>query len=265
MIRLVIFDLDGTLIRGSEAIPGAVDTVLDLRSREILIRFLTNNSGSTQAGLASKLNGLGFEVSESEVFGTAPFAASVCLECGFQNVLLIGEPGLHETFLQAGISVTPRSNEVGNGGYDAVVAGICRTFTYDHINQALQAIKSGATFIATNRDRTYPIEGGREQPGAGAIIGAIEAATGITPEVLGKPNPAMIQHILRETGVSASETLVVGDRVETDIEAGKAAGCQTLLVLSGATASPPPGTSCANSVSEFERFLKTGSIKEQEI
>jgi HAD superfamily hydrolase (TIGR01450 family) len=255
MIRLVIFDLDGTLIRGSEAIPGAVETVLDLRSRGILVRFLTNNSGSTRAGLASKLNGLGFEVSESEVFGTAPFAASVCLDRGFRNILLIGEIGLYKSFLEVGLTIPLRSEEVEDKKFDAVVAGICRSFAYNHINQALQAIKSGATFIATNRDRTYPIEGGREQPGAGAIIAAIEATTGITPEVLGKPNPAMILHILRETGIPATETLVVGDRIETDIEAGQTAECQTLLVLSGATTKAPKGTAFANSVSDLKAIL----------
>lgn len=232
--RLVIFDLDGTLYRGSEVIPGAVETVKALRERGIAVRFLTNNSGSTRQALSDKLCRMGFSAAPQEVWGTGPAAADYCLRNGYQRVFWVGEPGLKESLEGAGLTVT-------DGPVDAVVAGICRTFTYAWLDAALQQLLAGAAFIATNRDGTYPIEGGHVQPGAGAIIAALEAASGVTPTVLGKPSPYLVEQILVEAGVSPCDALVVGDRPNTDLEAGRAAGCDTWLVLSGVTSELPEG------------------------
>ncbi len=244
MIKLVIFDLDGTLFRGSEVIPGAVEAVARLRASGVQVRFLTNNSAHSSAEIAQRLNELGFGAEESEVIGTAPFAVTHCLAAGFKSVFLVGEPGLRRAFEQGGISTT--SNRA-----DAVVVGICRSFDYAMCDAALQHLGQGAAFIATNRDATYPVEGGREQPGAGAMVAAIATASGREPEVLGKPNPAMVLQLIQSAGVTTEQTLVVGDRMETDIEAGTRAGAHTLLVLSGATKSSPTGTRSLDSVGEL--------------
>ncbi len=244
MIKLVIFDLDGTLFRGSEAIPGAVEAVDRLRASGVQVRFLTNNSAHSSVEIAQRLNGLGFQAEESEVLGTAPFAVAHCDAAGFKSVFLIGEPGLRQAFEEGGI---PTQNE----SVDAVVVGICRSFDYAMCDAALQHLRQGATFIATNRDATYPVEGGREQPGAGAMVAAIAAASGREPEVLGKPNPAMILELIRSAETTVEQTLVVGDRMETDIEAGARAGAHTLLVLSGATKNSPTGTRSLGSVGEL--------------
>jgi 4-nitrophenyl phosphatase len=122
---------------------------------------------------------------------------------------------------------------------DAVVVGICKSFHYDLLSAAMQHIRSGSTFIATNSDTTYPLEGNRLIPGAGSLVAAIQACSGQTPEVLGKPNPLLIQQILAEVKVSPEQCLVVGDRLDTDIEAGRRAGCPCHLVLTGVTDTIP--------------------------
>jgi 4-nitrophenyl phosphatase len=116
-----------------------------------------------------------------------------------------------------------------------VVAGLDRTLTYDKLTQAALLIREGSLFIGTNPDRTYPMPGGRLVPGAGAVLAALEAATDVAPVIIGKPAPEMYQVAMERLGTLAGETLVVGDRLETDIAGAQALGCQTALVLSGVT------------------------------
>jgi 4-nitrophenyl phosphatase len=235
---LYILDLDGTLFRGDEPLPGAVHAVSELRRRGAMIRLLTNNSSLTSAGYAAKLARMGFGAEPAEVWHSGLGAARVCTERGHRRVLAVGEPGLDESLSEAGLKVL---DPLAEEGADAVVAGICRTFTYARLNAALQQLRRGARFIATNADRTYPVECGREEPGAGAIVAAIAAAASVEPEVIGKPNPHLIEMILREAGVAPADALVVGDRPETDLEAGRRAGCPTWLVLTGVARAPVPG------------------------
>ncbi|MBL8059468.1 MAG: HAD-IIA family hydrolase [Chthonomonas sp.] len=242
MIRLVIFDLDGTLWRGNEPIQGAAESLSELRRKSVQIRFLTNNSSISSEEVARKLTGMGFEANRHEVMGSGPFSAQVCQSRGMRSVYVVGGPALEREF---------SSFDKAGADADAVVVGIDRGFTYDKCSRALQLIRRGARFIATNRDATYPLEGGRVEPGAGAIVAAIEAASGVAPEVLGKPNPAMINQLLDEAGVEPGDCLVVGDRMETDIAAGQAAGCQTALVLTGATIDPVSGVRVAVSVPDL--------------
>ncbi|MBI1756886.1 MAG: HAD-IIA family hydrolase [Fimbriimonas ginsengisoli] len=130
---------------------------------------------------------------------------------------------------------------VGSAQPDAVVVGICRSLSYDLLDQAMNLILRGALFVATNRDATYPLEDGCLSPGAGAIVAALEACTGVSPVVVGKPEPTLILQLLEEIGVEPEAALVVGDRVETDLEAGRRAGCDTHLVLTGVTTEPHAG------------------------
>lgn len=233
---LYIFDLDGTLYRGEEAIPFAVETVQRLREDGATIRYVTNNSSKTQAEFADKLARLGFEARPQEVYTSSIGAAQLAIEKGHRSAFVVGEPGLVETLSKVGLEISGPSEQA-----DCVIAGICWKFTYDWLNQALQQLLGGAMLIATNRDATYPIEGGRVQPGAGAIVSAIETAAGTEAESVGKPDPYMVNSILQETGVAASDALVVGDRFETDIVSGQRAGCDTLLVLTGVSESAPDG------------------------
>jgi 4-nitrophenyl phosphatase len=132
---------------------------------------------------------------------------------------------------------------------DAVLVGICRGLTYDRLDSASALARDGALLLATNRDATYPVESGREQPGAGAIVAAVEAASGREATVLGKPAPALAIEAMQSFGASPAETLVVGDRLDTDIACARAAGCAALLVLTGVTAAAPPGVDWAPDLS----------------
>jgi len=241
-IRLVVLDLDGTVYRGSEAIPGAADTISGWLDAGIVVRYLTNNSGATTWQISEKLNRFGIPCRPEWVRGTAEAARRQCVLRAYRSVLVVGEPGLHETL----------ADFRQGGDVEAVVVGICRSFTYELMSQAMQAIRQGADFIATNRDATYPREGGRWEPGAGSIVAAIETCSGVAPLVLGKPGPMMIHQILEETGIPASETLVVGDRLDTDIAAGEAACCRTWLVLTGVEPEIPDGQAGGDGLAEIE-------------
>ncbi len=159
-----------------------------------------------------------------------------------KSVLAVGDPGMHELLGEFEHRQDP----------DAVVVGICRTFTYDLMNQAMQAIRGGAMFVATNEDATYPVEGGRLEPGAGSIVKAIETCVGIRPAVMGKPHPGMVQTLLTQTGIAAENAILIGDRYDSDIVAGKAAGTQTFLVLTGVEKILPEGQPGGQDLSELD-------------
>lgn len=245
MIRLAIFDLDGTLYRGDEPIPGAPEAVRELRDRGIQVRFLTNNSALSRSAIAEKLGRLGFACSAEECEGTGPSTIELCQRLGVTEALVIGEPGLHAQFAEAGIKQ----------GEETVVVGICRDFHYRHIDTALQCFLKGASFIATNRDGTYPREGGRFEPGAGTMVAALEAAAGRGPLVVGKPEPMMVHALMHSCGTSPHETLMIGDRYETDILAAKNAECLSWMVTTGVTKVLPAGQAGGTSLQDLLNSL----------
>ncbi len=242
-----IFDLDGTLYRGEAAIPGAVDTLAELRRRGAVIRFVTNNSSQTRAFYSEKLGRLGFEAEKGEIHSSATGTAVYLREQGLDSAFVVGMPGLVRTLGEGGAEV------VNVGGDDhvtpegrtarAVVVGICQELSYDLLNGAMQQIAGGARFIATNPDPTFPLEGSRIVPGAGSMVAAVQACSGTIPFVVGKPNPYLIELALAEAGIDPKDALAVGDRLDTDIESGRRAGCDTHLVLTGVEISAPPGQS----------------------
>lgn len=250
MIRGILFDLDGTLYRGSESIKGAAEAISACRKLGFQVRFFTNNSGISEDNLVQKLTRLGFAPAPGEVFAIGPMSIDYCVSIGCRSVFVVGEPDLVQGFHEAGILCQDPE------GADAVVAGICRSFCYDQCNQAMQAILNGARFIATNRDATYPLENGRLQPGAGAIIAAIETASGQIPTVLGKPNSWAIEKILGASGWEAIEMLVVGDRLDSDIAAADAAGCPSVLVRTGVP-QPEGKVETLDSVANLPEWLQS--------
>ncbi len=230
----MIFDLDGTLYRGDEPIAGAAEALSRLRRDGVAIRFLTNNSGQTRQFYADKLGWMGIEASEAEVYSSATGAAQRLVQDGFRRAFVIGEPGLHATLAGAGIDVQPVQGQT----HTAVVVGICKSFSYDLLNESMQFIRAGATFYATNTDASYPLEGGLEIPGAGSLVAAVRTCSGVEPIVVGKPEPFLVEMILRDAGVPPEDALVVGDRPETDLESARRAGCRGLLVLTGVVREP---------------------------
>lgn len=251
--ELYIFDLDGTLYRGSEALPHAQELLLELRSRGAMIRCLTNNSGLTARAQAEKMARLGLSVEAHEVMTSTMVAARHVQKLGIDSVFAVGEPGMGLALEEAGVRCANLNGEILEAETDqdagAVLAGICSGIHYRWLTSAMRRIHSGAIFLAANQDTTYPIEKGQYLPGSGATVGALVGCTGREPVVVGKPQPAGILQILEETQVPASETLVIGDRYETDILAALRAGCDHALVMTGVANQPVEGVRCIDDLS----------------
>ena len=230
-----LFDLDGTVYLGERLIPGAAEAVAALREAGRRVAFLSNKPLQTRADYAAKLSRLGVPAAADDVINSSLVLARHLhgLDPG-APVFVIGEPPMIAEMRAHGFEV--REDERVRW----VVIAFDRTFSYAKLNTALQAVRRGARLIATNPDRTCPVEGG-EIPDCAGMIAAVEAVTGHTVEaVVGKPSPIILEVALATLGVRADETVIVGDRIETDITMGKRLGLATILVLSGITRADDP-------------------------
>ena len=242
--RLVIFDLDGVVYRGSQAIPGAAALVSALRAAGLVTRFATNNSMATRSAYAERLAGHGIVARPDEIV-TSTWATITHLrahEPGLRRLLAVGADGMLAELRDAGYDATYAGDAAGadwNGApladaYDAVVAGLDPEVTYRTLGIAAAAIRAGARFVATNADLRYPTPGGL-MPGAGAIVAALQATSGVQPLVIGKPEPGMFRAILEADGIGPGEALVIGDNPDADMPAARRAGIPVILVLTGVT------------------------------
>jgi len=230
--RAFIFDLDGCVYRGSIPIPGAADTIAHLRKLGKKILFLTNNATRTPEEYVEKLKGMKIDADVDDVLTSATATAIFLSEkYGKVTIFPVGGRGLIQELERIG-HVMVDAHEIEKAEF--VVACLDPAFTYEKLDLACQAIFSGAKLVATNIDPTIPFEGGF-RPGAGAIVAAISAATGAKPEIVGKPFEHIIKIALDRLRTAAVETVFVGDRLDTDIQAGKEVGGFTILVLTGST------------------------------
>lgn len=224
-----LFDLDGTLYLGERALPGAPETLAALRARGARVAFLSNKPIEPAANYAAKLSRLGMPAAPAEVLNSSIIMARYLQRTAPDaRVYLIGEEPLAAELRQRGIALVTDPLTA-----DHVVVSWDRQFTYQKLDDALQAIKRGARFIATHPDRTCPVDGGEVADVAG-MIGAIEGVTGKKVELItGKPSSITVQEALSLLGLQPEECIMVGDRLETDIRMGKEAGMATALVLTG--------------------------------
>jgi len=231
-----LFDLDGTVYLGEGLLPGAAETIGALRADGRRVAFLSNKPLYTRADYAEKLSRLGIPTSVDEVVNSSIVLARHLrkLDPG-APVFVIGEPPLVGELREHGFEVRDDAD------VRWVVIAFDRTFDYGKLNTALQAVRRhDARLIATNPDRTCPVEGG-EIPDCAGMTAAVEAVTGKTVEVVvGKPSPIILQVALEGLGVGARDCVIVGDRIETDIVMGKRLGLGTVLVLSGITRAGDP-------------------------
>ena len=230
-----LLDLDGTVYLGEQLIPGAAEAIAALRGAGRRVAFLSNKPLQTRDDYAAKLTRLGVPAAADEVINSSLVLARHlrALDPG-APVYVIGEPPMQAEMAAHGFEV--RNDERVRW----VVIAFDRTFTYAKLNTALQAVRGGARLIATNPDRTCPVEGG-EIPDCAGMIAAVEAVTNTKVEtIVGKPSPLILEVALRALGCVAHESVIVGDRVETDIAMGKQLGLATILVLSGVTHSDDP-------------------------
>lgn len=234
--RGFIFDLDGTVYLGEQLLPGAKVVLEALRAAERRLCFLSNKPIQSREEYAQKLTRLGVPTHAEEVINSSyVLARYLARETPGARCFVIGEAPLRAELEGAGL--TP----VDEPKVDYVVVAFDRTFDYQKLSVALQAVKRyGARLIGTNPDRTCPVEGG-EIPDAAGMIAAVEAVTGqpVHP-IVGKPSPMMLAVALDRLGLTAGDCAVVGDRLETDIAMGKAGGLRTILVLTGITRAGDP-------------------------
>ncbi|MGE3315895.1 MAG: TIGR01457 family HAD-type hydrolase [Planctomycetaceae bacterium] len=228
MSRGFLIDMDGVIYRGSELIPGADRFISQLLEHDVPFLFLTNNSQRTRRDVATKLRRMGIRVEERHVF-TCAMATARFLAQQKPNgtAYVIGEGGLLNALHQNGYSIVDHDP-------DYVVVGEGRSLNYEMIETAVRMIERGAKLIATNLDPNCPTHQGL-RPGCGAYVAMLESATGKQAFSVGKPSPIMMRTARKELGLTAAETTIIGDTMETDILGGVQMGYRSILVLSGGT------------------------------
>jgi 4-nitrophenyl phosphatase len=222
-----LLDLDGTVYRGSEVIPEAVTFIEYLREQGIPFLYLTNNSSASPKQVADRLTSLGIPTQSDQVYTSSMATASFLAETepAGTPVYVIGEEGLRGELERRGFVLTEDHPRY-------VIVGIDRSFSYEKLAAAARAIREGAALIATNNDAALPTEKGLF-PGNGSLVAAVSVASGASPIVIGKPEPIIVRYALERLGVPADDTLIVGDNLHTDIDAGANSGLDSLLVLTG--------------------------------
>ncbi|EMI42081.1 HAD-IIA family hydrolase [Rhodopirellula sp. SWK7] len=224
----LLIDMDGVIYRGSQLIPGADRFIQALKRERIPFMFLTNNSQRTRRDVATKLERMGIKVGEKHIFtcaiATAQYLAS---RKPSGTAYVIGEGGLLHALHRHGYSIVDHSP-------DFVVVGEGRTITLDTLERAVNMIMDGAKLIATNLDPNCPTINGT-RPGCGATVAYLEAVTGIKAFGVGKPSPIMMRAARKELGLATSQTVMVGDTMDTDILGGVQMGYRTVLTLTGTT------------------------------
>ncbi|MFC4017036.1 HAD-IIA family hydrolase [Micromonospora sp. GCM10011542] len=231
---LVVFDLDGVIYLIDRPIPGAVDAVARLHAEERAVAYATNNASRRSSEVADLLTGMGVPARPEEVLTSAAAAAELLrdrLPAG-ARVLVVGAEALRAELRAVGLTPVARADEEPA----AVVQGYGPQVGWADLAEASVAVRAGAIWIATNTDRTLP-SGRGPLPGNGALVAALRTALDRDPDVVvGKPEPALFQTAARRSGTG--RTLVVGDRLDTDIEGARRAGLDSLLVLTGVSGVP---------------------------
>lgn len=227
-LQAFVFDMDGVLYRGHEVIPGAREFLADLTTEGLPFRLLTNNASLTQTQFAAKLAEMSIEVDPANIMTSSVATADYLAEIApaGARVLPIGLDGVRQALLDQGFTL------VEERPADFVVVGIDWSVTYERLKQASLAIRDGARFIGTNGDKTFPAPEGIV-PGNGSLLAFIEAASGVTPIVIGKPEVGIFTQTVHSMGTPAALTAMVGDRLDTDIEGASRASMRAIFLLSG--------------------------------
>ncbi|HEX7394890.1 MAG TPA: HAD-IIA family hydrolase [Anaerolineaceae bacterium] len=223
-----LIDMDGVLVHGNRPVAGANEFIDQLKARGRKFLILTNNPMYTPGDLCHRLQSIGLDVQKEQIF-TSALATAHFLETQFPNgkAFVIGESGLTEAIHNVGYIITETEP-------DYMVLGETFSYNFDRITKAIRHVAEGARFIATNPDPTGPSESGIV-PACGAMAALIEKATGKNAFFIGKPNPFMMRAALNYLGVHSENTVMIGDRMDTDVLAGIQSGMETILVLSGVT------------------------------
>ena len=248
MSLLLLVDLDGVVYRGADPVPGVAQVLADRAARGDDVVYVTNNSMHYRADYVTRLAAMGAPITADRVVSSARATALhiATHEPGIRRVLVVGAGGLERELRDVGLEVVTaghaatRMHQEGIDGWaaagapDAVVTGLDPNLTYLRLAAAADCVRAGARFIATNRDPVYPTERGL-RPGAGAIAAALEATTGVTPLAIGKPSPHLLELAAEAVGRHASEAIMIGDGLGTDLAAARGVGASCVIMLTGVT------------------------------
>ena len=227
-VQCFLFDMDGTIYLGDELLPGALEFLGDLDERKVPYYFLTNNSSRSRADYVKKLDRLGLKTPAEKIFSSGE-ATAIYLkkQGGGKRIYMVGTPSLEKEFVEHGFQLVQDDP-------DYVVLGFDTTLTYEKLWKLCDFAREGIPYIATHPDINCPTETGF-MPDIGAMMALVETSTGRKPDVIvGKPYPPIIEAIVKKTGYSVDQLVMVGDRLYTDIAMG-VTGITTVLVLSGET------------------------------
>ncbi len=228
MAQTYLIDMDGVLMHEGNALPGAADFLQQLVARGKQFLVLTNNSIFTPRDLSARLAQAGLTVPEGSIWTSAlATAAFLADQLPGGSAYVVGEAGLTTALHEAGYTLTDLDP-------DFVVLGETRTYSFESITKAIRLVNAGGRFIATNPDATGPSPEG-PLPATGAVAALITRATGAEPYFVGKPNPMMFRSAMNRLDAHSESTMMIGDRMDTDVVAGIEAGLDTILVLSGST------------------------------
>jgi len=251
MKKTYLIDMDGVLVEGQNAIPGAVDFIQRLKDGGHKYLILTNNSRYPPTDLQHRLQSSGINVEADHIYSSAmATAAFVEAQKPDGTAYVLGDTGLYQALAKVGYNLTDYNP-------DYVILGETESYSYDKIIRAVRLLAAGARFIATNPDPSGPTEHGLT-PACGAVAALIEKATGLSPYYVGKPNPLIMRSALRYLDEHSENAIMVGDRMDTDIKVGLESGLETILVLTGVTSPDTIGSfpyrpgRVVNSVADIE-------------
>jgi 4-nitrophenyl phosphatase len=245
---LLLVDLDGVVYRGTDPVPGVAAVLADRAARGDDIVYVTNNSMHYRADYQTRLAAMGAPVTPDTVVSSGRATALYLREHNpeIRRVLVLGAGGLERELRDEGYEVVgaahaaTRVSQEGIDGFaaaghpDAVVVGLDPNLTYIRLAVAADCVRAGAEFIATNRDPVYPTERGL-RPGAGSVVAAVEATTGVVPVSIGKPAPYLLEAAAHAVGREPSEAIMIGDGIGTDLAAARAVGARCVFMLTGVT------------------------------
>jgi phosphoglycolate/pyridoxal phosphate phosphatase family enzyme len=245
---LLLVDLDGVVYRGAEPVPGVAAVLAARAATGDDVVYVTNNAMWYRTDYVTRLSSMGAPVSADRIVSSARATALYLrdLEPAIRTALVVGAAGLVHEIGDVGIEVI-RAGDAGDrwsanghnaaaavGKVDAVVVGLDPEFSYARMAVASEAVRAGARFVATNRDPIYPLEHGF-MPGAGSIVAAIVAASGVEPVSIGKPGPLLLEIAAHAVGRNVAEAVMIGDSLATDVPAAVAVGARSVLMLTGIT------------------------------
>ncbi len=226
--KVAFLDLDGTIYLGDALIPGAKEFLDSLRDRGIFFYYLSNNSSRSKSDYVIKLTGLGIITDEDRIILSTDGVIEFLLEKNIKDLYVVGTKSMQQMFIQAGFDISSRSPRY-------IILGFDTELTYEKLKTAALFLQKGVELIATHPDLVCPTPEGFI-PDTGSMLALFEKATDKKPiKIFGKPNPEMVAHILKKHSITSQQTVMIGDRLYTDMELARRIPCDSILVLSGET------------------------------